>query len=383
MTASIPRLFQIFLGALAILLAGAAIAPATPVVGFSTDVTQAPFVGRINTIQFKPLAVSIGNGTNTIFPCSTGYATITNGLFGINLNPGWYYASPVLLSTFGPVIHPIAIYVPNDTNIWQFNACANLANYAIQTGQTNIVIIVTATNVSNASGTNVSFEGNFTDVNGSQLIAANFMQSGSGGYTLNGSYNPSTHAGYAALTLNAAGPYQGLIVNGGATIYGLGVPAAYTTSLDGGGVVTDGNGNLSAVSFTGTGAGGFLDGSGGGGFNEESPNGYSDTGGGGFFEESPNNGGGFFNLTGKGGVFNHAGGITNDAPGGIVEKSSAGIRIQGAGALTVSSGIITNGVVVWLTTNGLPIFSAPNGSLCTRTDTGQLYVRTNSTWVGK
>ena len=50
-----------------------------------------------------------------------------------------------------------------------------------------------------------------------------------------------------------------------------------------------------------------------------------------------------------------------------------------------SQSVITNGGVVWYfyQTNANPSFlTAPNGSICTTTN-GQMFVRSNSAWVGK
>lgn len=139
MTALFPRTFIKFVSALAtlVIIALCASAAATPIVGSLQDITQSPYGGPLNSIAFKPFAVAQQNGTNTIWPIPS-YAPITNGVFAVNLNEGFYYASPVSVSIFGPPVRPIAIFVPNNTNVWQFNQCQNLGNFLSTLGQTNL-----------------------------------------------------------------------------------------------------------------------------------------------------------------------------------------------------------------------------------------------------
>ena len=194
MTARIPHFPRGFVSSTAILLAGAALflsastapLPATPIAGNLVDVSLSPYGGPVNSLQFKPFAVAIANGSNTIWP-ATVYMPSTNGVFGGNLaGGGWYYASPVLASIFGPSPRPIPIFVPQDTNVWSFNACANLANFLAANGLTNPVVgLAPGTNVTftvsngvtyvhaGGSGTATNLDGNATNqVNAQALIVA-------------------------------------------------------------------------------------------------------------------------------------------------------------------------------------------------------------------
>ena len=163
---SLPLLFLLAACSISVLRA-------TPLVGSLQDVTQSAYGGPLNSLQFKPFAVATASGTNTIWPAA-GYAAITNGVFGINLNCGWYNVSPVSVSIFGPAAKSIPIFVPNDTNVWQFNQCANLADFMAVNGLTNPVVGL-------APGTNVTF----TMSNGVTYVNAGGGGAGGGGVTNN------------------------------------------------------------------------------------------------------------------------------------------------------------------------------------------------------
>jgi|GEM_PF-4523844 len=175
-----------FVSALAIFLACAAFLPGcatgATVVGSIQDVTGQPYGGMVNTLQFTPLSCPQRIGTNTVWPIAKG-VTLTNGLFQIQLAGGLYYVG--LLGDSGPPSQPRTLKIlvpPNDTNLWQFNDCANLATNLGTFGWTNSLALIAATNINNATGTNVSLTGTFNtaqyDVAGlaatAQLAAQSF-----------------------------------------------------------------------------------------------------------------------------------------------------------------------------------------------------------------
>ena len=194
MTASIPRLFQTFVAALAILLAGAVHSRAIVVIGNSFDMTGANYGGQLNQIQFVPLGTPQTIGTNVYWP-KTAYAAVTNSFFTTPLIQGFYNASPVNVSTFGPRPKSILIYASDSTsNVWRFTDCANIAcllqSYISTNGFGGVVLTNDAralvlTNPANQfAGT---FTGTHVDTNGQPLIATNFVWQGSSGANL---YDP-------------------------------------------------------------------------------------------------------------------------------------------------------------------------------------------------
>jgi len=132
MTARFPHLIaraaSRFVSALAILLAGAAplLVVATParsatVIGSIQDVTGAAYGGQFGFLQFNPLSTPQRIGTNTVWDIPRP-ARMVNGLFSIQLVGGYYNVSAGLPNKIIKILVP-----PNDTNVWQFNDCANLA----------------------------------------------------------------------------------------------------------------------------------------------------------------------------------------------------------------------------------------------------------------
>jgi len=150
-----------FVSALAILLAGAAHLSAATVIGSIQDVSARPYGGLVNTLQFTPLSCPQRIGTNTVWP-AVRTIRLTNGVFSVNLVGGLYYCGLVE----GPIMQTpktVKILVPpNDTNVWQFNDCANLATNVGTFLWTNQPPSGVATNVDNALGTNVNLSGSFS-----------------------------------------------------------------------------------------------------------------------------------------------------------------------------------------------------------------------------
>jgi hypothetical protein len=134
MTARALPTFLKFVSALAIFMAGAALLPLSApaqsanVVGSIHDVMDMPFGGQFNTIQFTPTNCPQRIGTNTYWP-QTRTARLTNGVFSVNLVPGFYFVGLVGEGGFGQVPKTARMIVPpGATNTLQFNDCANLAS---------------------------------------------------------------------------------------------------------------------------------------------------------------------------------------------------------------------------------------------------------------
>ena len=122
--------FQPILAALTIFLLGVASLSAATIVGNSLDLTGSVYAGAVNQIQFLPVATVQSIGTNTYWE-ATGYSVVqSNGAFAIYLNCGWYDASPVSTSVFGGNTKARRLFVPDSTNVWQFNDCVSLASVA-------------------------------------------------------------------------------------------------------------------------------------------------------------------------------------------------------------------------------------------------------------
>ena len=191
-----------FVSALAILLAGAAHLSAATVIGSIQDVSARPYGGLVNTIQFTPLSCPQRIGTNTVWPAARTIR-LTNGVFNVNLVGGLYYAGLVELPM---ALTPKTVKIlvpPNDTNVWQFNDCANLATNVGTFLWTNPPPSSAATNVDNAGGTNVNLTGSFSgsfsgSIQGSDFVGANSYQSANGGTNIDAFGN--FYGGAANLT---------------------------------------------------------------------------------------------------------------------------------------------------------------------------------------
>lgn len=140
------------------------------VVGSSHDVTGTTYAGPINQIQFKPVLIPQGIGTNTIWPV-TVIANVTNGFFSPTLATGFYSVSPVSVSVFGPSGPHIIIFVPPDTNIYQFNQCSDIALSLGRILQTNPPPAINAVGFTNA---------NASSLFGSGIIPSQFLPTNSG-----------------------------------------------------------------------------------------------------------------------------------------------------------------------------------------------------------
>lgn len=137
MTAHVPpythrrltrAMFSLFHIALcAAFMAGAMPLSAATITGASLDVTGTGYAGKVNQIQFVPLASVQSIGTNTYWEY-TATANVTNGQFSVDLVCGWYKASPVSTSPFGPAIRPRTLFAPDSTNVWNFTDCVTLAS---------------------------------------------------------------------------------------------------------------------------------------------------------------------------------------------------------------------------------------------------------------
>jgi len=136
---ALPRYGALLLAIAGMLLAAGDGRGAT-VVGSVQDVTAKAYSGQYGFVQFTPLSTPQAIGTNTIWdvPC---VARVTNGLFSVNLVGGYYWATPGSPNKTVKILVP-----PNDTNVWQFNDCANLATNLGTFAWTNSPIFLTPTN---------------------------------------------------------------------------------------------------------------------------------------------------------------------------------------------------------------------------------------------
>jgi hypothetical protein len=202
-----------FVSALAIFLAGAAISNAAMVIGSIQDVYANPYGGRFNTIQFTPLSCPQAIDTNTIWPVQKT-ANLTNGVFQVNLVGGIYWAGLIgdspLNGSFGQTPKTVKILVPpNDTNVWQFNTCANLATNLGTFVWTNQAGSTVVTNINNATGTNVNlsgtFSGTFDNATGANVnLAGTFTGIFNGPQAVFVYTNAITHSN-STLTISAYG----------------------------------------------------------------------------------------------------------------------------------------------------------------------------------
>lgn len=169
-----------FVSALAILLAGAALflmpnlGSTATVIGNIQDVSFNAYGGTVNLMQFTPLSCPQQIGTNTVWPVQSKIR-LTNGLFQIQLAGGLYYAGLIGDVAVGQTPKTVKILVPpNDTNIWQFNACASLA--------TNLPIFTWTNGFYNLlAGTNILFT-----TNGAFIVINSTATGGGSGGSTNG-----------------------------------------------------------------------------------------------------------------------------------------------------------------------------------------------------
>ena len=148
------RLVAAALVGLFVFIMGSSVTLATVVVGTIQDVTFQSYGGVNNTLTFTPLscpqAVTVGTNRLTIWDVPRP-ARLTNGSFRVNLAGGIYYAALTAPNPFGGPVRTVKILVPpNDTNVWQFNDCANLATNLGTFVWTNR-LVYTVTNIINVS----------------------------------------------------------------------------------------------------------------------------------------------------------------------------------------------------------------------------------------
>ena len=219
MTACFPRTFLKFVSALAIFMAGAAFLPLSApaqtatVVGSIHDVTDAPYGGKFNTIQFTPTNCPQQIGTNTYWP-QARTALLTNGVFTVNLVPGFYYVGLVGDGGFGQVPKTARMIVPpGATNTLQFNDCANLASNVLQFSWATPANI----NLTNSDTRPIHFDDVLNVGNSTNLTAAGVLFSVASLQLFN--TNVTYAFGYPYLT--------------GYTNDGLGIQSGWDASSDG------------------------------------------------------------------------------------------------------------------------------------------------------
>lgn len=245
-----------FVSALAILLAGAAHLSAATVIGSIQDVSALPYGGLVNTIQFTPLSCPQRIGTNTIWPqARTG--RLTNGVFNVNLVGGLYYVGLVE----GPMdLTPKTVKIlvpPNNTNVWQFNDCANLATNLGTFVWTNPPPSGAVTNIDNGGGTNVTLSGSFSGT--FNITSGNGLTNNQSGVTLSGAFN-GTGTGLTGVTaangLNTAqsNTLALAVTNGGAAALTSIVSASGSLSIGlAAGAISSGGNIMSPAGFLTTG----------------------------------------------------------------------------------------------------------------------------------
>ena len=306
-----------------------------------------------------------------------GYTTDNTGSFTIpNAVPSNYHVAPVGMN-FLPFDFTMpatngTIHVQN--NLW-FTPPPNLGtNYpTFSQGDLRWGKSGAATNVNNATGTNVDFSGVFTG-DGSQL------NNGNATYFFGGGTVPMvnlpanllvTNGNGSALTGLTATQVSGVLTNGSPDVNFTGYFSINNPNpnpdLD-----------LDINHFTGYGAAARIGNSSGTGLEIQvgdiltAGNLY---GSGGWYYLDADGGSSSY-VGGYGGFF----GVGTRSPGCALDVVGTGR----ATALVSSSGVITNAGLVWysLKTNGVPNLAAPSGSICTTTN-GQFFVRSNSVWLLK